>query len=310
MKIACRKALSEELIILGKKNANIYVVTTDSKGSATLDDFAGEIPNQFIECGIAEQNAVGISGGLASCDNIVFVCSPSPFLSGRSYEQIKIDAVYNNRNVKLIGISGGFSYGTLGFSHHSLQDISMLRTLPGLTLLVPSDDIQTRALVRIMSDNYGPMYMRLGRNPVNRIYDEAEKFTIGKSKYLHHGNDVTIMAVGETVWQALEAAKLLENINIHATVLDMFSVKPIDKEAIIAAAIQTKRIVTVEEHSILGGLGSAVCEIVSQPNPVPIKIIGTPDNHIISGESPDLYRHFKLTAKDIAMTVSDWLSTL
>lgn len=308
MKIACRKAVTEELLKLAKKNPDIYVVATDSCGSATLGDFVQKFPEQFVETGIAEQNAVSIGGGLAACGKIVFVCSPSPFLSGRSYEQVKIDAVYNKRNVKLIGFSGGVSYGTLGFSHHSLQDISSLRTLPGLTLLVPSDGIQTKAMVRYMSANYGPMYMRLGRNPVNAIYAEDEVFSVGKAKCLHEGTDVTLIAMGETVYPSIEAAILLEKQGIHARVLDMFSIKPIDKEAIIAAASETHRIVIIEEHSILGGLGGAVCEITSQYQPVPIKIIGAPDEFIIAGESPAIFEYYKWTPQGIADSTSQWLS--
>lgn len=310
MKTPCRKAFTEEILNLARKNKDIYVVTSDARGSVTLGDYVEQLPEQFIEAGIAEQNAVGIAGGLAACGKTVFVCSPAPFLSGRSYEQVKIDAVYNNRNVKLIGVSGGISYGTLGLSHHSMQDIAALRALPGLTLLVPSDGIQTKALTRYMAETEGPMFMRMGRNGVPQIYAEDETFTVGKAKCLHDGDDVTLLAMGELVWPCKEAAVLLEAQGIHARVLDMFSIKPLDKEAVIQAARETRRLITVEEHSVLGGLGSAVCEITSQHYPVPVKIIGAPDGHIIAGESPEIFEYYHWTPQGLAEAAKDWLKTL
>lgn len=309
MKIACRKAFAEELLKLARKDKNIFAVTPDARGSVTLNDFSEQLPEQFVEAGIAEQNAVGVAGGLAACGKTVFACAAAPFLSGRSYEQIKIDAVYNNRNVKLIGVSGGLSYGTLGFSHHSLQDIAALRALPGLTVLVPSDGVQTRALTRIMASTYGPVYMRTGRAAVNPVYDDEEEFSIGKAKTVHEGSDITLIAMGEMVWNCLEAARILLTQNIHARVLDMFTVKPLDTEAILSAAKETRRIMTFEEHSVIGGLGSAVCEITSQLCPVPVKIIGAPDGHIIAGESPQVYEYYGWTPEHIADTVEQWIKT-
>lgn len=309
MNISCRKAFTEELLELALKDENIMAVTSDARGSVTLNDFAAQLPWQFVETGIAEQNAVGVGGGLAACGKTVFVCSPSPFLSGRSYEQVKIDAVYNRRNVKLVGVSGGVSYGTLGFSHHSMQDIAAMRTLPGLTLLVPSDGVQTKALTRYMAAQEGPMYMRMGRNAVPQIYSEEDTFTVGKAKCISEGNDVALLAMGEMVWPCREAAALLAQNGIHARVLDMFSVKPLDQDAVIKAAQETRRLVTVEEHSILGGLGGAVCEITAQHCPVPVKRIGAPDGHIIAGESPEVFEYYGWTPKGIAEKIKIWLST-
>lgn len=307
MKIPCRKAFTEELLELAMKNKNIMAVTPDARGSVTLNDFAAKLPDQFVEAGIAEQNAVGVSGGLAACGKTVFVCSPSPFLSGRSYEQVKIDVIYNNRNVKLIGVSGGVSYGALGFSHHSPQDIAALRTFPDLTLLVPCDGIQTKALTRYMAETKGPMYMRMGRNAVPQIYSEEETFTVGKAKCIREGKDVTLLAMGEMVWPCKEAASLLAQEGIQARVLDMFSIKPFDQEAVIKAAEETHRLVTVEEHSVLGGLGSAVCEVTSQYCPVPVKIIGLPDGHVIAGESPEVFQYYGWTPEGIADKVKKWI---
>lgn len=308
MNTPCRKAFTEKLLELAQKDKTIMVVATDSRGSVTLNDFAQILPEQFVEAGIAEQNAVGIGGGLASCGKTVFVCSPSPFLSGRSYEQVKIDAVYNQRNVKLVGVSGGVSYGTLGFSHHSLQDISVLRTLPGLTVLVPCDAVQTKALTCYMAETEGPMYMRMGRNAVEQVYPENETFTVGKAKQLCDGTDLTLLAMGELVWPCKEAAALLAKEGIHARVLDMFSIKPFDTEAVIKAARETRRLVTVEEHSILGGLGGAVCEVTAQHYPVPVKVIGAPDGHIVAGESPEVFQYYGWTPQGIADKVKDWIS--
>ncbi len=310
MKIACRKAFTEELLELAKKNKNIFAITSDARGSVTLKEFSQQLPAQFVEAGIAEQNMVSVAGGLAACGKIVFACAPAPFLSGRSYEQVKIDAVYNKRNVKLIGVSGGLSYGTLGFSHHALQDIAALRALPGLTVLIPSDGIQTKALTRILAATDGPVYMRTGRGAVNQIYEENEEFTIGKAKTVHEGSDLTLIAIGEMVWICIKAAKILHTRGIDARVLDMFSVKPLDTESIISAARETRRIMTFEEHSILGGLGGAVSEVTSQFCPVPVKIIGAPDEHIIAGESPQVYEYYGWTPEHIADTAEQWLQKL
>lgn len=307
MKTACRKAFTEELLELAKRNKNIIVVTSDARGSVTLNEFSEQLPAQFVEVGIAEQNLVSVAGGLAACGKTVFACAPAPFLSGRSYEQVKIDAVYNERNVKLIGVSGGLSYGTLGFSHHALQDIAALRTLPGLTVLVPSDGVQTKALTRIMAASEGPVYMRTGRAPVEQLYNENEEFTIGKAKTLCDGSDLTFLAIGEMVRICLEAARLLRTRGISVRVLDMFSVKPLDTDAILSAARETKRLMTFEEHSILGGLGGAVSEITAQYCPVPVKMIGAPDGHIIAGESPQVYEYYGWTPEGIAETAEHWL---
>lgn len=307
MNISCRKAFSEQLLELGRNNPDIYAVTSDARGSVTLNDFSRELPEQFVETGIAEQNSVGVGGGLAACGKIPFVCAPSPFLSGRSYEQIKIDAVYNNRNVKLVGVSGGISYGTLGYSHHSPQDIAVLRTLPGLTVLVPSDGVQTKALTRYMAQNEGPMYLRTGRNSVPQVYAGTEQFEIGKAKQLRSGNDAAILAVGEMVSICANAAEILSRRGLQVRVLDMFSIKPLDTEAVKKAALETGHIITAEEHSVLGGLGGAVCEIVSQYCPVPVKIIGLPDGHIAAGESPQVYSYYGWTPEGIADSIMQWI---
>lgn len=308
MKTACRKAFTEELLQLARQNRNILALTSDSMGSVTLNNFAAELPDQLIEAGIAEQNVLGIAGGLAACGKIPFVCAPAPFLSARGYEQIKIDVAYNDRNVKVIGVSGGISYGTLGASHHSLQDIAALRAIPGLTVLVPSDAAQTRYLTRRIAASAGPVFMRMGRGAVPDLYTADVDFTLGKAKTVADGCDLTIIAMGEMVWVCREASVLLKQRGVSARVLDMFTIKPLDEQAIIAAARETGRIVTAEEHSVLGGLGGAVCEVTSQYRPVPVLRIGAPDAHIAAGESPELYAHYGWTPEAVAKKVMGWLS--
>lgn len=309
MKTACRKAFTEELLLLARQNRNILALTSDSKGSVTLNDFAVELPDQLIETGIAEQNELGVAGGLAACGKIPFVCAPAPFLSARGYEQLKIDVAYNNRNVKVIGVSGGISYGTLGASHHSLQDIAALRPIPGLTILVPSDGPQTKVLTRRIATSPGPVFMRMGRGAVPDLYAADEDFTIGKAKTIAEGRDLTMIAMGEMVWVCREASALLKQRGISARVLDMFTVKPLDEQAVIAAARETGRIVTAEEHSVLGGLGGAVCEAASRYYPVPVLRIGAPDSHIVAGESPELFAHYGWTPEGVAKRVLNWIES-
>lgn len=299
-KIACRKAFSETLLELGRENKDLYAVTSDARGSVTITGFAKELPDQLIECGIAEQNEMGVAAGMALAGKTVFVCAPAPFLSARSYEQLKLDVAYNRANVKVCGVSGGVSYGTLGTSHHALQDIASTRSLDGLTVLIPSDGVQTRALTRWMEQTEGPVYMRMGRAPVPTLYEEDQQFEVGKAIELTAGDDMAILACGEMVAPAVEAATLLKEKGIHARVLDLFSIKPLDTEAVIKAAQETGCLLTVEEHSIYGGMGGMVAEVVSQSAPALMKIMGLPDEHTYPGESPDVFRHYGLTPEGIA----------
>lgn len=299
-KLACRKAFSRALLELGRKNGDIYAVTSDARGSVTINDFARELPEQLIECGIAEQNEIGVAAGMALAGKTVFVCAPAPFLSARSYEQIKLDVAYNRANVKVCGVSGGVSYGTLGTSHHALQDIAATRCLEGLTVLIPSDGVQTRWLTGWMAENKGPVYMRMGRSDVPVLYPVGRQFTVGKAPELCPGQDLAILACGEMVAPAVEASRLLAEKGIHARVLDLFSIKPLDTEAVLRAARETGCLLTVEEHSVYGGMGGMIAEVVAQSCPVPMKIMGLPDEHTYPGESPDVFRHYGLTAQGIA----------
>ncbi|MBT2757819.1 transketolase family protein [Mesobacillus foraminis] len=299
-KIANRQVISEVLLESAKQNKDILVLTSDSRGSATLVSFGKELPNQIIEVGIAEQNLVGIASGLAASGKKPFVASPACFLSMRSIEQIKVDVAYSNTNVKLLGISGGVSYGALGMSHHSLQDLAVTRAIPGLDVMMPADRHETKKMIEALIDYDWPVYLRIGRNPVEDSYTSDDyEFQIGKAVTMKDGNDITIIAAGETVRVALDSAVALQQEGIDCRVINMHTIKPLDLEAIIKAAEETKRIITIEEHSIYGGLGSAVAEVVSQNLPVPVKILGLPDEPVIAGKSAEVFDYYGLSVDNV-----------
>ncbi|MFW6149680.1 MAG: transketolase family protein [Atribacterota bacterium] len=298
--IPCRKMFTDTLLELAKVDSDIIGITSDARGSVTLGDFAEQLPNQFVEIGIAEQNEVSIAAGLAACGKKPFVCAPASFLSARSLEQIKIDVAYSNTNIKIIGVSGGVSYGPLGSSHHSLHDIAAIRAIPGISVILPCDIYQTKRITEILVNHIGPVYVRMGRNIVKDVYKKDHiPFKIGIANKLLEGTDLTIIGTGETVSIALEAGLLLKDKGISARVIDMHTLKPLDNKVIIEAAKETGNIITIEEHSIFGGLGGAVSEQVSQYYPVPIKIIGIPDEPAITGNSSEVFEYYGLTVKNI-----------
>ncbi len=306
--VACRKSFTDTLLELGKEDKNIIAVTTDARGSVTLTDFANELPEQFVECGIAEQDAVGIAAGLASCGKKVFVCGPACFYVARSLEQVKVDVAYSNQPVKILGVSGGVAYGALGATHHSLHDIAVLRTFPGMQVVLPCDARQTRKLVKELIDYPHPVYVRVGRNAVPDVYENDDfDFQIGKSIRLQDGKDLTIIATGETVYHAFEAGKRLAAEGISTRVIDMHTLKPADTEAIVKAAEETGRIITVEEHSMFGGLGGIVAETVSQTCPVPVRILGIPDENAIHGKPLEIFHYYHLDADGIYATAKDFV---
>jgi len=306
--IPCRKAFTSTILEEAKRNRKIFVVTSDARGSVTLEKFAEELPGQFIEVGIAEQNAIGISAGLALCGNTVFVCGPACFYTARSLEQVKVDVAYTHTDVKIIGVSGGVSYGALGSTHHSLHDVAVMRTFPDMQVYLPADRFQTEKLTRYLVKSGEPAYVRMGRDAVPDVYSEHDTFTFGKAKILTQGGDVTIIACGETVFHAVEAARSLVNDGVHARVIDMNTLKPLDKDAIITAARETGQIVTVEEHSIYGGLGSMVAEVTSQYYPVKLKILGIPDENVINGKPLEIFKYYGLTAGNIVREVRSLVS--
>ena len=307
-KIPNRQAICEVLMDKAKEDKDIMVLCSDSRGSASMTPFADNFPDQFIETGIAEQNLVSISAGLAKCGKKPFACSPACFLSTRSYEQAKVDVAYSNTNVTLIGISGGISYGALGMSHHSAQDIAAMAAIPNMRVYLPSDRFQTTKLVQALLKDEKPAYIRVGRNPVEDIYSEENcPFEMDKATVLKEGADAAIIACGEMVRPAMEAAELLEKEGIHATVLDMYCVKPLDSEAVIKAAEQAKVVVTAEEHAPFGGLGSMVAQVVSANCPRKVVNIALPDAPVITGTSKEVFDYYGMNAEGIAKTVKEAL---
>ena len=305
--IPCRKSFTNTLLELARKDKDIIAVTTDARGSVTLDAFAKELPAQFVECGIAEQNAVGISAGLAHSGKKVFVCGPACFYVARALEQVKVDVAYSRNNVKIFGVSGGVAYGALGATHHSLHDIAALRTFPGMNIVLPCDARQTRKLVEMLVDYPEPVYIRVGRNAVPDVYENDDfEFRFGKANLLLDGNDMTIIATGETVYHAYQAGLMLKEQGIEARILDMSSVKPVDTEAILKAAAETGRIITVEEHSMFGGLGGIVAETIAE-NPVPLKILGIPDEDVVHGKPMEIFAHYKIDKDGIFRTALEFM---
>ena len=307
-KIPNRKAICDVLLKEAETDKDIVVLCSDSRGSASLAPFADAYPEQFVEMGIAEQDLVSVSAGLAHCGKKAFAASPACFLSTRSYEQCKIDVAYSNTNVKLIGISGGISYGALGMSHHSAQDIAAMSAIPNIRVYLPSDRFQTAKLIETLLKDEKPAYIRVGRNPVEDIYTEDNcPFEMDKATVLTEGTDAAIIACGEMVRPAYEAAKLLEKDGIHATVLDMYCVKPLDKEAIVKAASNAKVVVTAEEHAPFGGLGSMVSQVVGAECPRKVLNIALPDAPVVSGTSKEVFDYYGMNAEGIAKTVKDAL---
>lgn len=307
-KIPNRQAICEVLMEKAKTDKDIVVLCSDSRGSASLAPFFKEFPEQSVEVGIAEQDLVSISAGLAACGKKPFAASPACFLSTRSYEQCKVDCAYSNTNVKLIGISGGVSYGALGMSHHSAQDIAAMAAIPNMRVYLPSDRHQTKHLVEALLEDEKCAYIRVGRNPVEDIYDEQDcPFEMNKATWLRKGTDVAIIACGEMVRPANEAAKLLESKGISASVLDMYCVKPLDNASVIEVAQNAKLVVTVEEHAPFGGLGSMVAQVVGENCPKQIKNLALPDAPVITGTSPEVFAHYGLDAEGIAKTIEGLL---
>lgn len=305
-KIPNRQAICEVLMEKAKEDKEIVVLCSDSRGSASLAPFAKEYPEQFVEVGIAEQNLVSISAGLASCGKKPFAASPACFLSTRSYEQAKVDCAYSNKNVTLIGISGGISYGALGMSHHSAQDIAAMSAIPNMRVYLPSDRFQTAKLIEGLLADEKPAYVRVGRNPVEDIYTEEEcPFEMDHATVHGDGCDAVLVACGEMVKPALDAAKLLEAEDIHVTVLDMYCVKPLDKDAIVKAAEKAKLVVTAEEHAPFGGLGSMVSQVVSAECPRKVINLALPDAPVITGTSKEVFDYYGLNAEGIAKTVKE-----
>lgn len=300
-KIANKQVICDVLVEEGKKDKDIVVLCSDSRGSASLTLFANELPEQFVETGIAEQDLVGISAGLAKCGKKPYAASPASFLSTRSYEQCKVDVAYSNTNVKLIGISGGVSYGALGMSHHSAQDIAAMAAVPNMRVYLPSDRFQTEKLMRALLKDEKPAYIRVGRNAVDDVYEEGNvPFEMDKATVITEGTDVALIACGEMVKPCVDAAAILKEKGISATVVDMYCVKPLDEAAVIKAAENAKAVITVEEHAPYGGLGSMVSQVVGANCPKKVINLALPDAPVITGTSKEVFEHYGLTGEGIA----------
>jgi transketolase len=297
--VDCRNAYSKKLEEMALADERIVAVVNDSTGSAKMSGFKAKFPQRFINVGIAEQNMVGVSAGLANGGKIPYVCGAACFLTARAMEQIKIDLGYSNHNVRLVGISSGMAYGQLGPTHQSIEDVGWMRIIPNMTVIVPADAIETEAVMEYSGIHQGPMFLRMSRIPVPDLFEPGMKFELGKAIRLREGNDITLMANGVMVCRALQAAEELQKAGISARVLNMSSVKPIDREAIIDAARNTGGIVTAEEHSIYCGLGGAVAEIVAQTHPAKMRILGVPGVFAPTGSAEFLLEHFGLTAEGI-----------
>lgn len=294
-----REAFGRALVDIGDKSENIIVVDADLAKSTKTEYFKTAFPSRFVDVGIAEQNLLGVSAGLASTGKTVFASSFAVFETGRAYEVIRNTVCIGNLNVKLCASHAGLMTGPDGATHQSLEDIASMRVLPNMKVLVPADAIEAASMTKFMANDKGPTYMRLVRDDTEDINDENYVFELGKGRVLREGRDISILACGPMVKKALDAAVQLEETGISARVVNMSTIKPIDVDLIVSSARQTKGIITVEDHSIFGGLGSAVAEVIVEKLPVKMKIIGVNDSFGMSGRSKDLYRHFGLTSERI-----------
>lgn len=304
-KRSIREAYGRSLVELGRKNYKVVVCDADLSSSTKTIYFKENFPDRFVDVGIAEQNLIGVSAGLASAGKTVFASSFSVFETERALEVIRNMVCMSNLNVKICSTHAGLMTGEDGATHQSLEDISIMRTLPNMRVLVPADFEEARQMTHFIAEQEGPFYMRMVRDDLNDIYDENYKFEIGKADILLDGDDVAILSCGPMVWNSYEAAMILKERGIHTRVINMSSIKPIDKNVIIDCAKDVGLIVTVEDHSIIGGLGSAVCEVVCENYLAKVFRLGVEDRFGMSGASSELYEYFGLTPKSIADKVEN-----
>lgn len=294
---------AETLLRLAQTDRDILAVTSDSRGSGKLGTFAKALPEQIVEIGIAEQNLVGVSAGLASAGKKVFAVSPACFLTARGLEQIKNDVAYSDNRVKVVGISAGVSYGALGSTHHSLHDLAALQAINNIDIVVPADNFETRAAIETAVSHPRPLYIRFGKAAMPHLHAPGTRFEIGKAITLREGRDVTFIAIGETVARAAQAADLLAAQGIAAGVISMHTLKPLDETTVLRAAASSQAIITVEEHSVYGGLGSTIAALLLQNrlNPV-FKIVGIPDEYTVTGSQSEIFAHYGITPAALAAT--------
>jgi transketolase len=301
----CRDAFAATLEELAAADPRVVAVCNDSLGSSKLGRFQQRFPERLINVGIAEQTLVGVGAGLANGGRLPFVCGAACFLTARALEQIKADVAYSARNVKLCGMSSGLAYGELGPTHHSIEDMAWLRAIADLTVIVPADPLETAQAVRAAAAHVGPVFLRISRMGVPAVHPDGYRFEIGRGACLRDGSDVTLIANGTLVCRALEAAELLRRDGVAARVLNLATVRPLDREAVTRAARETGAIVTVEEHTVVGGLGSAVAEVVVTSHPVPMRLLGIPGVFAPTGSPEWLLDHFGLNADGIRAAAND-----
>jgi len=303
------EVFAETLLIEAKQNPNIMVATSDSRGSGKLVLYGKELPNQIIEVGIAEQNLVGVSAGLSAAGKKVFAVSPASFLTARSLEQIKADIAYSDHPVCLIGISAGISYGQLGSTHHSIHDYAVLRCINNISIVAPADNFETSEAIKQAVNFNSPLYLRFGKKPMMDISNENKDFKIGKAKFVTKGEDILLIASGETVQRAYLAAQLLSEKNIHATVISMHTIKPFDAKTFLTESKKSKVIISIEEHSIYGGLGEQCASLLAQHNiNAKFQILGIPDEYMINGTQSDVLDYYNMSPEKISNTVISLLA--
>ena len=305
IKKAIRQSYGEALVDLGKKNEKIVVLDADLSSATKTNIFAKEFPERFLDMGIAEANMLGTAAGLATCGKIPYVSTFAAFAAGRAYDQIRCSVCYPKLNVKICVTHSGITVGEDGATHQMIEDISMMRTMPNMTVMTTSDDVETKWAVEEISKIEGPVYLRLARVKTNKIYEENQKFEIGKAIQIGEGTDATIFATGVTVEQALIAKEELHKQGIEVRVVDMHTIKPIDKEMIIKCAKATKKLISVEDHSVIGGLGSAISEVLTENYPVKLKRIGIKDCFGRSGKAEELIKYFGIDSESIKKAVQE-----
>lgn len=303
-KIATRQSFGEALKELGKENEEVVVLSADLAGATKSNVFEKEFPDRFINVGIAEQNMMGIAAGLAAYGKIPFATTFAMFAAGRAYEQIRNSICYPNLNVKICATHAGITVGEDGATHQMLEDLSLMRTIPNMTVMATSDDVQTKWAVKEIAKYQGPVYLRLARVATPVIYDENQKFEIGKMVQIGEGTDATVFATGVMVSEALKAREMLKQQGIDIRVVDVHTIKPIDKEMIVKCAKETKKLISIEDHNIIGGLGSAISEVLIEESPTKLIRMGIKDCFGRSGKAEDLLKYYKIDAQAICEIVA------
>lgn len=306
-KIATRESYGNALVELGREHADVVVLDADLAGATKTSTFKKEFPDRHFDCGIAEGNMMAVAAGIASMGMVPFASTFAMFAAGRAFEQVRNSIGYPHLNVKIGATHGGISVGEDGASHQCCEDFALMRSIPGMTVICPADDVEARAAVKAAYEFEGPIYLRFGRSGVPVFHDEDYKFEIGKGEVLQDGNDIAIIATGIMVGEAIKAGEELRGEGINARVINLSTIKPLDEELVLKAAEECGKIVTCEEHSVIGGLGEAVSSLLSEKLPTPVRRIGVNDEFGHSGPAAELLKDFGLSAENIVETVKEWL---